>query len=393
MSRGRPDGEKKLNGSAKPVSSGDTDPLPPDWELRHPRSGGRAVYYYNTRTHECTWTLPVSSVKSSSFSRDKDQGKTHPPESRSGGKLLFDGTDTKGAEPSTVSRLGRPEPESQVISANLSYEDRHYRPGPDNAQKPSQEANRRDDRQLQNTSYSGNSYTPPASPKLEPVRTSWLRDRERQDRHQPYRQSSPHETSGNDAQPRESQQGSLSHSERRWDSSRDLPSEAASRRRPVSSTSYQQEVGGVAEPESSAFEGPRNDAVWSSSPSTLSASPLLTSSAWRFGSSRGGGCIVPQCLAKPRELSCAVLYSLLLYSAPSPNRHMDAHIGFICSFPFIFFHYFSFPCPSYFFPTLSCNRTQIPTAAFSRIPAAPNLAANRVCSDPDSDCSQTENSI
>ena len=36
------------------------DPLPPNWEIRYPRSGGRTYYYYNIVTHESTWHHPVS---------------------------------------------------------------------------------------------------------------------------------------------------------------------------------------------------------------------------------------------------------------------------------------------------------------------------------------------
>src|ERR1700722_19815587 len=51
------DRDKKSNGSTgKPPQSAQSsesgDKLPPDWEIRHPRSGGRGVYYYNVRTHE-----------------------------------------------------------------------------------------------------------------------------------------------------------------------------------------------------------------------------------------------------------------------------------------------------------------------------------------------------
>ena len=36
--------------------------LPPDWEIRYPRSGGRTFYYYNAVTHQSTWNHPVSKV-------------------------------------------------------------------------------------------------------------------------------------------------------------------------------------------------------------------------------------------------------------------------------------------------------------------------------------------
>ncbi|KAJ4466989.1 hypothetical protein J3R30DRAFT_2083129 [Lentinula aciculospora] len=46
--------------AAKSVYKDDIDSLPPNWEIRRPRSGGKQVYYYNNRTHESTWTHPVS---------------------------------------------------------------------------------------------------------------------------------------------------------------------------------------------------------------------------------------------------------------------------------------------------------------------------------------------
>ncbi|KIK54992.1 hypothetical protein GYMLUDRAFT_886758 [Collybiopsis luxurians FD-317 M1] len=56
--------------AAKSTFPDESDPLPPYWEIRHPRSGGRQVYYYNTRTHESTWILPVSIFSSKSILGD-----------------------------------------------------------------------------------------------------------------------------------------------------------------------------------------------------------------------------------------------------------------------------------------------------------------------------------
>ncbi|KNZ81615.1 hypothetical protein J132_11248 [Termitomyces sp. J132] len=41
-------------------------PLPRGWEAREARSGSGGTYYYNVRTHESTWTRPVSNSSSSS---------------------------------------------------------------------------------------------------------------------------------------------------------------------------------------------------------------------------------------------------------------------------------------------------------------------------------------
>ncbi|KAH7882326.1 hypothetical protein F5I97DRAFT_1794177, partial [Phlebopus sp. FC_14] len=49
----------KRNGGSKSIIH-DSDPLPPGWEIRHPRSG-HGIYYYNVRTEESTWTRPTSS--------------------------------------------------------------------------------------------------------------------------------------------------------------------------------------------------------------------------------------------------------------------------------------------------------------------------------------------
>ncbi|KAF8970440.1 hypothetical protein BDZ97DRAFT_1791426 [Flammula alnicola] len=85
---------KKVNGTTpgKPSSPAPPD-LPQNWELRHPRRGG-SPYYYNRETHESTWTLPTSRSN-----RDHD---------------MEDAT-----------RPLPPDPK------DLSYEDRHYRPGGD----------------------------------------------------------------------------------------------------------------------------------------------------------------------------------------------------------------------------------------------------------------------
>ncbi|TBU38621.1 hypothetical protein BD309DRAFT_873966, partial [Dichomitus squalens] len=48
-----------VNGGGKAAAAPDgSDPLPPDWEIRYPRNGGKDVYYYNSKTDESTWTRP-----------------------------------------------------------------------------------------------------------------------------------------------------------------------------------------------------------------------------------------------------------------------------------------------------------------------------------------------
>ena len=51
-------------GNSKSTSSAAVDrdsSLPTEWEVRHPRSGG-GVYYYNSETHQSTWTRPPVSL-------------------------------------------------------------------------------------------------------------------------------------------------------------------------------------------------------------------------------------------------------------------------------------------------------------------------------------------
>lgn len=57
--------DHKRNVATTEKTSPYKEPLPPDWEIRHPRSGGRTCYYYNVVTHESTWSHPVSSLVSS----------------------------------------------------------------------------------------------------------------------------------------------------------------------------------------------------------------------------------------------------------------------------------------------------------------------------------------
>ncbi|KAI1789455.1 hypothetical protein LXA43DRAFT_892927, partial [Ganoderma leucocontextum] len=59
---------RRVNGKVVDVDSPDgDDPLPPNWEIRYPRGGGKDAYYYNTKTDESTWTRPrpINSGRSS----------------------------------------------------------------------------------------------------------------------------------------------------------------------------------------------------------------------------------------------------------------------------------------------------------------------------------------
>ncbi|KAI0360333.1 hypothetical protein OH77DRAFT_1393607, partial [Trametes cingulata] len=71
--------QKKSGGSGKSSTGPDGgDPLPPDWEIRYPRNGGKDVYYFNVKTEESTWIRPkLPSSGRSSPSKERDNGGTH----------------------------------------------------------------------------------------------------------------------------------------------------------------------------------------------------------------------------------------------------------------------------------------------------------------------------
>ncbi|KAH7908641.1 hypothetical protein BJ138DRAFT_1012376, partial [Hygrophoropsis aurantiaca] len=71
----RLDHDKRGNGSASKSHGHDSTDLPPEWEIKHPKSG-RGVYYYNSRTQESTWIRPASTTPSAS-ARDKDKERSH----------------------------------------------------------------------------------------------------------------------------------------------------------------------------------------------------------------------------------------------------------------------------------------------------------------------------
>ena len=94
------------------------EPLPSDWEVRHPRSGGSEVYYYNTKTHESTWVRPTLAPPKGSQERNEGvNGTSH----QSTG-----GSRARSLSNDYVSPLKiRSEP---LAPEDLSFEDRHYRP-------------------------------------------------------------------------------------------------------------------------------------------------------------------------------------------------------------------------------------------------------------------------
>ncbi|KAF4580459.1 hypothetical protein EYR40_003177 [Pleurotus pulmonarius] len=144
MSRGR-DKKTGTNGAAKPLSSAESASgdvtLPPDWEIRYPRNGGRGQYYYNVRTHESTWALPA---RSTSESVGHSNGNTDSLRARTAISTRDEPASLHAARRSPPPvrlldsyRPGLPSPPrpsrapDTPVAGPLSYEDRHYRPGED----------------------------------------------------------------------------------------------------------------------------------------------------------------------------------------------------------------------------------------------------------------------
>ena len=313
--------DKKSNGSiGKPISSGDVgDSLPPDWEMKQPRSGGGGVYYYNARTHQSTWTRPVSGGKSPA--KDKDRGRTEPrPSIRSSNS-----SPSRPSEQLKSSRSGRSE-EPQVPPSALSYDDRHYRPG-----EAAQIANVVEKRREEQFDSNNRSSTPPQSPRMSPglplrPPSPIGRGREEQRSSRSHRKLSPQAVAGELGSMRDSQNprvpARVSSPDRHWIAPQEASTRKSLGRRPASSNDHHRQHEDVdmspasptANEDRNSFRN--NDAERSSTLSTLSTScHLPPCRLWRTCSSQGGGRTLFQRLAKPRELSCAIPDSLLLCSA------------------------------------------------------------------------------
>ena len=94
------------------------EPLPPDWEARHPRSGGSDVYYYNTKTHESTWERPT--LVASKPSRERNERADCTSHQSAEGARARSPRNGHASPPKN-----RPEP---LPPQDLSFDDRHYRP-------------------------------------------------------------------------------------------------------------------------------------------------------------------------------------------------------------------------------------------------------------------------
>ncbi|KIK81285.1 hypothetical protein PAXRUDRAFT_195341 [Paxillus rubicundulus Ve08.2h10] len=108
----RSERDKRNGAGSKPVIHDTSDPLPPGWEVKYPRSG-RGVYYYNIHTQECTWTLPTSAATRVQRSQRSDHREDS----------IEKSLPSKSDE-TLISRVGRSD-------GDMSYDDRHYRPGDD----------------------------------------------------------------------------------------------------------------------------------------------------------------------------------------------------------------------------------------------------------------------
>ncbi|KAI0945730.1 hypothetical protein AcW1_001884 [Taiwanofungus camphoratus] len=161
--------ERRVNGHGKPVSSSDgIDVLPPDWEVRYPRSGGSDHYYYNLKTHESTWTQPGLVSGRSSPLKDRESGTIQTVGGRSPNQISHDAT----VRADSTERHVLPSSDHKDLkhktspAGQLSYEDRHYRPGGSSHASASVEpSDRREDRGSSTQSpYPEGSYHPSRVP-------------------------------------------------------------------------------------------------------------------------------------------------------------------------------------------------------------------------------------
>ncbi|KAH7924366.1 hypothetical protein BV22DRAFT_1035176 [Leucogyrophana mollusca] len=347
----RLDHEKRGNGViTKSHSHEGADALPPDWEMKHPKSG-RGVYYYNSRTQVSTWTRPANTTPSLSV-REKDKDRPQPIELHAPEERRDKVLSTKSAEPVISSRSGRTDTDK-----DLSYDDRHYRPG---------ESGSRDERPTPQVHVRQvDSYQPPRSPSPpprhreddrsqlnrrppSPVGSFGDRDRARSSRRDNPRASSP-----------------ISLADRYW-----VPSqEPAPADRPIVPRERERKRD-TEEPLPSAERERRNlprDADRSSTLSTLSASSHPpTYRPWRFCSSQGGGRSVSQASREALgvelrcTISCSSLFDFFLES--THGRSSWLHIFFPPFLNFIFVPIQIFvPHPLHFF-----FRTQISEHSYAR---------------------------
>lgn len=315
---------KGVNG--KPVSTpDDTTPLPPDWEMKQPRSGSGGVYYYNVRTHQSTWTRPILNSGGRSPVKEKERTWTLNSESR-GSIRSSNSSPTRHNEQQPLSgRSVELSPQVTSDTGSLSYGDRHYRPG-EGVQVPTTNVleKRHDDDSATSPRMSSDLPLQAPSPAVRG------RDDKRPSRSH-HRNSSP-PVIGSDPlreNPRLPPHRVRS-PDRHWIAPQEhLPRKSSGRRQPSSSHDHHRERQEDVEmsPATPANLNEdrndfRNEADWSSTHSTLSSSHLPLPHPcrlWRSCSSQEGGGRTTR-LAKPvRELSYAIPDASILASCSSSS--------------------------------------------------------------------------
>ncbi|KAF7966031.1 hypothetical protein HWV62_40453 [Athelia sp. TMB] len=330
----------KKNG--KPHSSTDGgDLLPPDWEAKHPRTGG-GVYYYNVRTHESTWSRPGDGAKSPA--KDQERSRTLTGESR---PRSADNSPVRHSEPlKQPYHPGRLE-EPVVSQSSLTYGDRHYRPG--DTSTPAVMEKRRDERY--DISAKRSTTPPPRSPR---TATDYLprppspasRGRDESRGYRQTRKASPMAAGGDYGSSLRDSQSDRRLTPRVPSPSRTWvpPQESGTRnpvdRRPDSFHDHQRQRTEDENMTSLSHEynehrnsSVQKDADWSSAPTYL---------LWRTGSSRGGGripaiasyeaCGVELCYAQMLPFRFPFLESFIAY-LDAWTLIMDS----LCSSPFPLF--------------------------------------------------------
>ncbi|THH18858.1 hypothetical protein EW146_g2212 [Bondarzewia mesenterica] len=341
MSMARRDKERRANGTDAKLGDA-LEALPPDWEVRHSRSGGRDVYFYNTKTTESTWTRPVlvDGRSPSHYGRNRVRAD--------GGDSWVAGRDDD------VTIIDLPAPSrarsSEVVrdEAQLSYDDRHYRPNDPIVSSGANQDDGREDRTHARISS-----------RLQPSTRSSIglddREQARQSQVDYQRAAVEGSTRGrrsSSVPPRDnnarrapekdifrSDVAGYCGSDHRLDIHEPYSREAS--RAPIYDRSRQEESYAASRETSTAqgFYSASQGTLWSSSapPSTLSTSSPpspSTSRTLRLCSSRGGGLVFVDRLEKPWESSGArptcPFIGLVL------NRLMGAHDGplpFVHPFP------------------------------------------------------------
>ncbi|PIL27858.1 hypothetical protein GSI_11012 [Ganoderma sinense ZZ0214-1] len=168
---------RRANGK---VGAGDgDDPLPPDWEVRYPRTGGQDVYYYNTKTDESTWTRPHAPTSGQSSPTKNGGPQTSDPHSPE----IMDNGHSEARGRSQQPRIARRDTDSRRASPppnqDLSYSDRHYRPGEAPAATPATNPDhRRGERGVTGPGYYPEAtYVQGRSPSPQPVNDGKRRTR------------------------------------------------------------------------------------------------------------------------------------------------------------------------------------------------------------------------